>query len=913
MNVFIIKRNSKNLSKKINTAEYNSKITPEKNNNSKFIITKKINKKIPNNLYIKSEHNIQKKTNELCNSVTYKKSLQTKKIKNQIYPKKNISIPDIKITTEKKDDTVSTMPLTKDNIKSLSCTKRTLNNNKNMIFVKKRIKDSLKNSFILEKENKNDYRNNSCCFIGSTKITNSPNIRYNTNNSVDFGRNNFYSNNDNYMDILNSFDNEHANNVLITNNNINLITNNNYINNSSTMPKAEKIIVRTNNSVTLRKKKRNSLDIFNDIDNKDKKIDMAQNLKNPIAAQIVKNNNRNSISYYENYNSYNVGLNSSDRKQFNINMKDNEYINSKRDIKNYIRNITHNIKNEYINTNIRSSIYSNSKLNNDLLNEINFEDFYLILKKFEIIKNNIILLGNLKNPTNRQILENINMSRIFIYDLYKFYLNSSFEGCPQDLFTEKNSKLYLRFYSVILIISLGLMYLITQRTKLTKDFRNKLSHLINLLQKGFLYFCDMLLENYDDKSIVNNMWINEIINELNNIKMPLGMNHILYIKKMAIEAYKIFNEIIINIFYINTNSNNNSISNKLKIKNNQINEQIIFLYRQFQNKSINYLAQINIRNLEEIFDEQIFKIINLRSNYANIASQKSITNIINSPFKLNFLTTNTKKGTNIKTFLYNENINNDNNNIKQIKSFNNTKRINKLKNSNSNTNIKSHLNYKNLIQSLKVKEPYLNFPPKKEYTLVLDLDETMISFQYISAEEGIGHMHLRPGLEKFLDVVKEYYEIIVFTSGTREYADMVLDIIEHKKQKKIFSGRLYREHTTQIGKKYIKDLSKLGRDLSRTLIVDNLPQSFKFQHENGILISSFYGDDKDLEEDKALIELEKILIKIYKEKTDVRKSIIKFKDEIIRKVSCLYLKKPLFHNNNNNINININEYNTNIF
>ena len=74
--------------------------------------------------------------------------------------------------------------------------------------------------------------------------------------------------------------------------------------------------------------------------------------------------------------------------------------------------------------------------------------------------------------------------------------------------------------------------------------------------------------------------------------------------------------------------------------------------------------------------------------------------------------------------------------INKIKSFNNTKRINKLKNSNSNTNIKSHLNYKNLIQSLKVKEPYLNFPPKKEYTLVLDLDETMISFQYISAEEG---------------------------------------------------------------------------------------------------------------------------------------------------------------------------------
>ena len=173
---------------------------------------------------------------------------------------------------------------------------------------------------------------------------------------------------------------------------------------------------------------------------------------------------------------------------------------------------------------------------------------------------------------------------------------------------------------------------------------------------------------------------------------------------------------------------------------------------------------------------------------------------------------------------------------------------------------------------------------------MLDLDETMISFQFTQPQNGIGQMHLRPGLENFLDVIKEYYEIIVFTSGTREYADMVLDVIEHKKQKKFFSGRLYREHTTKIGKKYIKDLSKIGRDLSRTLIVDNLPQSFKFQHENGILISSFYADENDKKDDRALIELQKILIKIYEDKKDVRLSILKYKEEIIRNVSCLDLR-----------------------
>ena len=56
------------------------------------------------------------------------------------------------------------------------------------------------------------------------------------------------------------------------------------------------------------------------------------------------------------------------------------------------------------------------------------------------------------------------------------------------------------------------------------------------------------------------------------------------------------------------------------------------------------------------------------------------------------------------------------------------------------------------------------------------------------------------------------------------------------------------------------------------------------------MISSFYGDDKE-DEDRALIELQKILIKIYEENNDVRKSIAKFKEEIIRKVSCLDLNQ----------------------
>ena len=926
MNVQIIKRNSIKFPTKLNIVEYSLKNDSNPKINTKKTYKKKTDIKKNNNLYKKPEHNIQKKTNESRNSLKYTKSIDSnilKSEKNKVVNKKknnNASTPDIR--TDKNDDTVSTVPLTKENIenrKSLSCEKRKIN--KDMVFVKKKIQGNLRNSFILYKsEEKENARNNSCFTKGySNTYTNNANLikeRFNTNNSMDYGRNNYYNNiNCIKKNFVNTFDNEdnlnnlNNNSVMITNNNINLITNNNYINNCisrndlNTMKRnTETTVTRTNNSVRLRKNKKIMNNYFySDLkginDNVSPNI---YNLKRCDGSQSIKH--RNMINYFDNLKSFNSDNGINNNNQLYNTIVEKNIILNKRNIINDMNNIN-NIKNDYINNSTTKSNYD-TKINNALLKELNFEDLYLILKKFEIIKNNIILLGNLKNHSNKNLLENINMCRIFIYDLYKFYLNSSFEGCPHNLFKDKTAELYLHFYSVIFIISLGLIHVIAYKLKFISDFRNKILFLINKLQKGFLFFCDAIFENFLDKGI-NNMWVNEIMKELNNEKIPYGIDHISFIKKIGIEGYKIFNEIIKNIY-------NNNISN------NKINEQELFLYRHFQNKTINYLAQINIYYLEELFDEKIFKIINFKSNFANINSIKKDNNtndkvkplLIQDEKLINSQILKSKKRAEITSLLFHKenihNINNINSNINNIITPNKFDLIKNYTNKNNTANkqkyekaikpknnIKnkkpSKIDFKDLIKTLKVKEPYLDFPPSKPYTLVLDLDETLISFQFISQERGLGEMHLRPGLENFLEIIKEYYEIIVFTSGTREYADMVLDVIEHKKQKKFFDGRLYREHTVCIGNKYIKDLSKIGRDLSKTLIVDNLPHSFKFQHENGILISSFYGDDNG--EDKALIELQKILIKIYNEKNDVRKSIIKFKEEIIRKVSCLDLNQ----------------------
>ena len=58
------------------------------------------------------------------------------------------------------------------------------------------------------------------------------------------------------------------------------------------------------------------------------------------------------------------------------------------------------------------------------------------------------------------------------------------------------------------------------------------------------------------------------------------------------------------------------------------------------------------------------------------------------------------------------------------------------------------------------------------------------------------------------------------------------------------------------GNVFIKDLNKLGRDLSKIIIVDNMPNNFKLQQENGIFIKSWIGDTKDL----ALKELVEMLV-----------------------------------------------------
>ena len=65
--------------------------------------------------------------------------------------------------------------------------------------------------------------------------------------------------------------------------------------------------------------------------------------------------------------------------------------------------------------------------------------------------------------------------------------------------------------------------------------------------------------------------------------------------------------------------------------------------------------------------------------------------------------------------------------------------------------------------------------------------------------------------------------------------------------RKYIKYRLYRNHTSIYGLSFVKDLEKLGRDLARTMIVDNLQDNFRLQPNNGIPIKTWNDDMNDNE------------------------------------------------------------------
>ncbi|KAI8378486.1 HAD-like domain-containing protein [Blakeslea trispora] len=190
---------------------------------------------------------------------------------------------------------------------------------------------------------------------------------------------------------------------------------------------------------------------------------------------------------------------------------------------------------------------------------------------------------------------------------------------------------------------------------------------------------------------------------------------------------------------------------------------------------------------------------------------------------------------------------------------------------------------------LKGMKPHL--PPKKDDakpTLVLDLDETLLHTYRDTSNDGYVDYavyakddyscllagRLRPGVVEFLTWAASLFEVVVWTAGCRDYASMAIGCLDPENQ--LITHMLTRESCIRMRSAstkevlYIKDLCALGRDLSKTFLVDNTPHAASLNLSNLIPIEAYEGSTSDTELLQLRRFLESSLVRLTDRRNDLR-------------------------------------------
>lgn len=163
---------------------------------------------------------------------------------------------------------------------------------------------------------------------------------------------------------------------------------------------------------------------------------------------------------------------------------------------------------------------------------------------------------------------------------------------------------------------------------------------------------------------------------------------------------------------------------------------------------------------------------------------------------------------------------------------------------------------------------------KEKLTVCIELDDTFLFVYYPDEFEGylnqpmrdhdyyidfpefntFLNIYMRKGHKEFFEYLKNNTEAVVFSTGSKQYVDAVLNILDPNYE--VFKHRLYQTSCNLVDYKeedlteFVKDLDSLNRNLSRTVLIDTKPFSFWCNPDSCVPIKPYNGnglEDNELE------------------------------------------------------------------
>ena len=733
----------------------------------------------------------------------------------------------------------------------------------------------------------------------------------------------------------------------------------NNINNSGT--KKPKMINSKNNNNKSKKIIKNDL---NKINNNNKIIGRKSTNNRPsqLLNKVEKNNNKKFIDKNKSTNDFKIN-NNKNKKNNNINKTTDITKNKKNKEKEKISEFLIKDKSDKENINLLNSSPKTSRIkenNKPELNkktksygQINLNIIKTESKSFESEDNNKKNSSSKKNDLSQKNfdkiiikfedliefdtkLNSIISSLSSIYDneisneetsnecseFFSFYFHSSLNNIFSNYFSKKN-KLIITSSNNLLFFSIVVLYHLSLNKKMLTDLLDDMKYIFSLLKLNFFFLVKKIEYYYqDDYPIYCTDLFNQKFVQYNSINCSNEIDLISKINKNCLNITERM-KLVLNYYDRNNDTHYDEFSGLFKnlssLTENDINSYFFsYLYinpfnadknkiNDVNNININYTNQNNDEINSDIDSDNYIKDnISYKSEKSDNDNERELLSVKSYKSSNYFGKIKSDSMPNSTT------INCDNNFYYNIEN-------NIYENDEDGTNAYEIMKMIKEYELNKVQSPFIISQTKKRYTLILDLDETLIHLrqkkEVVNLKNDIDIninnmsdynynldknknkylLQFRIGLFSFLTLLKPFYEIISFTSATREYADVIINEIEKKRN--FFDFKFYREHCVIYKDTFVKDISRIGRDIQKIIIVDNNENNFVLNKENGIKISPYFGDDGEnnnlrlssndkKKSDNALLELKKILIKIYKDNyDDVREALKDYEDIIKNKVS----------------------------